>query len=690
MSADQVDLFNFESGDEPASETPAPSKDGANGSTVRKTPGGWKVDGALRRMIDSNFLQYASYVIKDRAIPDLEDGLKPVQRRILFSIHENDDGKFTKVANIVGHAMQYHPHGDASIADALVNLTNKAYLIEGQGNFGNIYTGDPAAASRYIECRLTPMAREELFNDDLTPFVPNYDGRRKEPVTLPSKLPMLLMLGADGIAVGLSTKILPHNFIELIEAQIAILQKKPFKIYPDFRTGGTMDISEYEKGNGRVKVRAVIEKKDDTTLVIRELPFGTTTDNLIASIEDATRKKKIQIRSIQDYTAEKVEIEVQLSQGQSTTKAMAALYAFTQCEQSISPRLVVIHENRPREMDVDQVLRFNTERVVQILKAELELERARLIEDIHRKTLVQIFVENRIYKDIEECETLDAVRTAVKDGVNTFRKLLERDVTPDDVDMLLAIPIKRISRFDINRNQKEIGDIRDRLTDIEKHLKRLTAYAIQYLKRMLKTYGGEDQKRKTKLTTFKAVEVRELTSTELSIQYDTDKGFLGHAVRGDEVLKCSSLDKLLVVWKDGRYRMMPPPDKLFVDKDMLYCALFDRDKEFTLVYTHHQVTFMKRFTFGGAIQNKEYRCAPDPSDILMFQVGTVGTLFVKYKKEKRQRIHQQLFEPSTIPLKGVKARGAQMTMKRISYLGTTRPRSWEDDETQPVGAMLDF
>jgi topoisomerase-4 subunit A len=690
MSKDQQrDLFD--PGDKTDSSPAASSDSTGDSNGVKAVKGsGWKADGPLRRMIDSNFLKYASYVIKDRAIPDLEDGLKPVQRRILFSLQENDDGKFTKVANIVGHSMQYHPHGDASIADALVALTNKRYLIEGQGNFGNIYTGDPAAASRYIECRLTPMSRNELFNSDLTNFVPNYDGRRKEPVTLPTKLPLLLMLGADGIAVGLSTKIMPHNFVELVEAQIAILQKKPFKVFPDFQTGGSLDVSEYEKGNGKIKVRGIIEKKDDTTLVIRELPFGTTTDHLISSIEDAARKKKILIKSIQDYTAESVEIEVKLTPGQSTAKAISSLYAFTHCEQSISPRLVVIHEGRPREMDVDDVLRFNTKRLVQILKAELELEKSKLLEEIHRKTLVQIFVENRIYKDIEECDTLERVRKAVLDGVNKFRNKLERDVTPEDVEMLLGIPIKRISRFDINRNQKEIGDIRDRLKDIEKHLKRLTAYAVSYLKRMLKTYGGEDAKRRTKITTFKAVEVRELTSTELSVQYDAEKGFLGHSVKGEERLKCSSLDKIIMVWKDGRYRMLPPPDKLFVDKDLIYCGLYDRKKEFTTVYTNNQTTYMKRFTFGGAIQNKEYRLAPDPSTVLFFQDGPVDALYVKYRKEKRQRIHQQAFDTSKLLVKGAKARGAQMTMKRISSIHTSKPKGWTEDAGQPAGALLDF
>lgn len=649
----------------------------------------WKVDGPLRRLINFNFLQYASYVIKDRAIPDLVDGLKPVQRRILYSLHENDDGKFTKVANIVGFSMQYHPHGDASIADALVTLTNKGFLIEGQGNFGNIHTGDPAAASRYIECRLTPLARNEIFNDDLTPFVPSYDGRRKEPVTLPAKLPLLLMLGAEGIAVGLSTRILPHNFRELIEAQIAILQKKPFEIHPDFPTGGFMDVSEYDKGNGRIKIRAAIEINAKNALIVRDLPYGVTTDNLIGSIEDAARKKKIQIRSIQDYTGEKVEIEIKLAPGQDPEDARKALYAFTHAEQSISGRVIVIHNSRPAEMDVDSVLRFNTDQLVRILKAELELEREKLLEEIQRKTLVQIFVENRIYKDIEEQETLEAVRNAVLEGVNQFRNLLERDVTGEDVEMLLSIPIKRISRFDINRNQKEIGEIRDRLEKIGKHLKRLTAYAVSYLKKILKNYV-DDHPRRTRIQTFEEVEVRELTSTECSIQYDEEKGFLGTDVKGDERLVCSSLDKILLVWKDGRYRMTSPPDKLFVDSNLLYVAAYDREKEYTVIYTHHQATYMKRFTFGGSRMNRDYQMAQDPSEVLLFEEGNPGTVYVKYRKRKNQRINEQAFDLSQIPVKSSKARGSQMTMKTIRSISSTKPRNWDDSNDQPPGAMLDF
>src|SRR5215468_1590025 len=387
----------------------------------------------LRDLIDENFIQYASYVIRDRAIPQLEDGLKPVQRRILHALYEKDDGRFNKVANIVGHAMQYHPHGDASIEEALVNLTNKSYLIEGQGNFGNIFTGDPAAASRYIECRLTALAREELFNDEITELVPSYDGRRDEPVSLPCKLPLLLMLGTEGIAVGMSSRILPHNFPELLQAQIAILKKEPFKCLPDFQTGGLMAAREYKDGTGQIKVRAKIKIKDDSTVAIKEIPPTTTTDSLMGSIEDASRKGKIKVKSVNDFTAEEVEIEVKAPNGVSAEQLVDALYAFTDCEVTIASRIVVIRNNRPVEMTVSEVLRENTSQLVEILKRELQLRESRLQDELHFRTLERIFIEERLYKKIEQCKTNEAILAAVQEGFKPFRKQMIRELTPADV-----------------------------------------------------------------------------------------------------------------------------------------------------------------------------------------------------------------------------------------------------------------
>lgn len=646
-------------------------------------------DEPLVRLMDDNFLQYAAYVIRDRAIPDIEDGLKPVQRRILYSLHENDDGKFIKVANIAGYCMQYHPHGNVSIEDALVSLANKRYLIEGQGNFGNIYTGDPAAASRYIECRLTDLARNQLFNEKLTRFVPSYDGKRKEPVTLPAKLPLLLMLGAEGIAVGLSMKVLPHNFPELLQAQIAILRKRTFEVIPDFQQGGSVDVSEYQRGNGKVRIRALIEPHPDrAALVVREIPFGTTTDALIASIEDAARKKKIKIRSISDYTAEQVEIEIVLAPGEDADKAVQALYAFTDCEVSVSVRAIVIQENRPVETDVEGILRYNTRRLVAILKRELELEQKRLEDELHFKTLAQLFIEHRIYKRIEECETYRAVQDAVLDGMNAFREHLRRDVTLTDVERLLAIPIKRISRFDIHKNRQEIGDILAALDDVQRWLSDVTGYAVDYLKKLLK--GAQKEfPRRTRVEAFEQVARRELVRDEFRIGWDRDKGYVGTEAPGEALFTCSSYDKVLLVWEDGRYKVTPPPDKLFVDQDLIHCAKYDRDREYLAVYTHEQVTYMKRFTLGGAIMNKDYRLAPEGARMLLLTDQQPPEIYVKYKPAKRQKINRQVFRPEQVAVKSAKSRGIQITVKRVASVSATKPSGWDRGKKTPRGVPIE-
>lgn len=687
MSKDELDLFSEdELLDDGLPEEEDPGVDGKMHVPLDSE------HGPLRELVDFNFMQYASYVICERAIPNIEDGLKPVQRRIMHALREKDDGRFIKVANVVGHTMQYHPHGDASINDALVSLTNRGgYLIEGQGNFGNIYTGDRAAAGRYIECRLTPLAREQLFNKELTRYIPSYDGRNKEPVTLPSKLPLLLMLGADGIAVGLSTAILTYNFIELLEAQIEILREKKRTPYfadplPDFQLGGVMDVSDYENGAGRVKVRAkIIERKG--RLVITELPFGQTTEKLTASIEDAVKKKKVSVRAINDYTAEKVEIELVLSQGAKTAKVEKELYAFTNCEVSASSRIIVIRENRPTEMSVDEILHFNTCQLVTVLEGELNLRRDKLLDAFHTKTLVQIFVENRIYKDIEQCKTYEAVRKAVFDGLKPFKKKLRRPVSEEDVDMLLAIKIKRISLFDMNKNKEDLEKILEELAEVEKNLTGLNGYAIRYLKALIKKYKA-DYPRRTKISTFKEIEVRELTSSELDIQHNEETQYIGSSVKGESILKCSSLDKLVVVWDDGRYQVMPPPEKLFVDGNLLLCDRFDRDREMTCVYTHQKATYIKRFTFGGTIMNRDYRLAPEKAKILLLQEGCPEEIYVRYRPAKGQRIHQQFFKLESLSVRGAKTKGNRLTTKSVQYIDTKPGRWWRTDEETPPGVLI--
>jgi len=648
--------------------------------------------GPLTDLIDFNFLQYASYVICERAIPNVADGLKPVQRRILHALKEKDDGRFIKVANVVGHTMQYHPHGDASIGDALVTLTNKEYLIEGQGNFGNIFTGDRAAASRYIECRLTELARNELFNKDLTDFIPSYDGRNREPVTLPSKLPLLLMLGADGIAVGLSTSILPHNFIELLEAEIEIIQEKKkapaqINVLPDFRTGGVMDVSEYDKGFGKVKVRAHIEKQGSNKLLIKELPCIQTTESVISSIEEAVRKKKVPVRSISDFTAEKVEIEITLSPGANQDKAIKALYAFTKCETSASSRIIVICNKRPVEMNTEQLLRENVGQLLDVLRRELALKKHNLLEAFHNKTLIQIFVENRIYKQIEECKTYEAVIKAVLNGLKPFRSKLKRTVTRDDVEMLLGVRIKRISRFDIERNRKDIEAILKELAEVEKNLKNLKSYAVDYLKALVIKYK-ETYPRRTRVDTFKALDVRKLTSNELTINFDPEKGFIGHSVKGEPMLACSSLDKLLIVKNDGTFAVMPPPATYYIDDGLVWCGIYQRDLVFTAAYTEWGVTYIKRFEIGGVIMNRDYDYIPKKAQLQLCRFGTPESIYVKYKPAKGLRIHQQEFKPGQVLIRGVKAKGKQMTSKIIDRIDTMTGRWWDKKLRSPKGVLM--
>jgi topoisomerase IV subunit A len=638
-----------------------------------------RIELPLHRRVNTNFLEYASYVIRDRAIPHLFDGLKPVQRRILWALHRTDDGRFTKVANVVGDTMKFHPHGDASIGDALVVLTNKRYLIEGQGNFGNIFTGDPAAAPRYIECRLTELARTEIFNDEITEFVPSYDGRNKEPVALPCKLPLTLMLGAEGIAVGLSARILPHNFPELLEAQIAILKKQPFKCLPDFATGGQMDARDYQDGKGSVKVRAKLKVKDESTVVIKEIPPSTTTDSLITSIEDAARKGKLKVKSVNDFTSEEVEIEIKCPPGVDAEKLVDALYAFTDCEVSIVSRIVVIRDNRPVELTVSEVLRANTEQLVELLKRELELKQKKLEDELHFRTLERIFIEERIYKRIENCKTNEAVVEAVYSGFKPFRKQMYRELTDPDVEKLLAVRIRRISLFDINKHREETDQVKADLEETRKSLKNLTKYAISHLESLLAKYGPQFPRLTTKSARHEEVDAKAVAFKAFKVAYDRESGYVGYKVNGEEFkLECTKFDKVLLVFKDGTYKVIELPEKMFVGPELFFCGLPERDRVFTCAYTNRQASYLKRFKFGGTILNKAYSCIGEKSRILFFAPDTPKILYIRYKPAPHQKINQQTCDPKDIEIKGPKTRGRQISIKDISSVTAEPTRGWDE------------
>ncbi len=659
------------------SSTPESPKGDPGGGSAAPT-GHHRPAHPLHQRMDRSFLEYASYVIRDRAIPNLVDGLKPVQRRILWVLHRIDDGKLHKVASIAGDAMKFHPHGDASIEDALVVLANKKFLIEGQGNFGNLHTGDPPAASRYIEARLTELARTELFNDDLTEFVPTYDGRNQEPVVLPSKLPLLLMLGTEGIAVGLSARILPHNFIELLEAQIAILEGRPFKIVPDFPTGGLMDAKDYADGKGSVRVRARMRIKDDDTVMITEVPYGTTTDSLIASIEDAARKGKLKVRAIQDYTSERVEIAIDVPKGVDARQLVDALYAFTQCEQSITSRIIVIRDNRPVEMTVSEVLRANTDQLVILVRRELEIQRDRLDRELHHKTLVQLFIENRIYKRIENARTAEAVLREVHEGFNPLRRQLLKELTDEDVEMLLRVPIRRISLFDLRQHQDEIAAVKAELAQTRKHLKNVVAFVIARLQRLIKKHAGAHP-RLTRSGRFDEVEARDVAFKSFKVTYDRNGGYVGYKASGDEfTLMCSKFDKVLLIFRDGRYKVIELPDKLFVGQDLIYCGTPERDRVFTLAYTTREATWIKRFSLGGTILDKEYQLCPEPkSRILFLEADTPEKVYIRYKPAPYQRVSQQIARPGDLGVRNARARGNQVSIKDVASIGSKPPRNWD-------------
>ncbi len=566
-------------------------------------------------MYSDYFLDYASYVILERAVPHLGDGLKPVQRRILHSLKEKDDGRYNKVANVVGHTMQYHPHGDAAIGDAFIGLGQKELMIDTQGNWGNTLTGDRAAAPRYIEARLTPFAKEVSFNPKTTNWTVSYDGRNKEPVTLPMKFPLLLAQGVEGIAVGLACKILPHNFNELIDASICHLRKQPFELYPDFSTGGLADVSNYKDGlrGGKVRVRARIEIEKGRVLRIHDVPFGVTTTSLQDSIVSANERGKIKVMRVDDLTAERADIQITLPAGSDMESARDALYAFTDCEVSISPNACVIMDGKPHFIGVSEILRRCTDLTKGLLQLELEIELGELHDKWHFSSLEKIFIENRIYRDIEECETWESVLEAIDAGLEPHKHLLRREVTPHDLERLTEIRIKRISKYNKFKADEELNRLEKAIEQVEKNLRNLTRYTIRYYENLKKTYGG-DKERMTELTTFEKVDRSQVALATEMLYLSAKEGFAGYATslkkEGKEIERCSRLDDMLWISTGGKLTVDKVGEKVFVGKNPQHLALFRKDepKYYCVIYRDglDGYCYAKRFQVGGITRGKEY------------------------------------------------------------------------------------
>lgn len=624
----------------------------------------------LKDQFKDNYLRYASYVILDRAIPHIVDGLKPVQRRILWTLFQMDDGKLHKVANVAGQTMALHPHGDAPIIDALVNLANKGFLLDRQGNFGNPHTGDPAAAARYIETRLTPLAKHTLFNPDLTPFSPSYDGRAQEPIVLPCKIPLLLMQGAEGIAVGMATRILPHNFAELLQAQIDLLEGKKIKLVPDFPSGGIMDAREYADGRGKVRLRAKIDIVDDKTLVIRQICYGTTTESVIRTIDEAAKKGKLKIEAIFDYTADKIEIEIKLPRGQHAETAIDALYAFTDCEVVLNSQMIVIREESPWEGSVKEILQDHVERLQKYLEQELEIEKREILEKIFHKTLEQLFIEHRLYKSIEEIITYAAIHETIAKSLHPFHKQLLRIPTDKDRESLLSIPIRRISRFDIAKNQEEIAHAEKRLKEVERDLKTIQKVTIHYLTTLLEKYGKLFPRR-TRVRTLEELDKRAMSETQLVVGYDPETGFLGTKISGPHVIECSNLDKLLILLKDGSYKVIAIPEKLYV-LPIAWMGPADKTTSLQVIYCDAQTKYphIKRFIIKQFILDKEYRYLENAHELKFIssdsKVRVHVHLIVRGKKKT------MLVACAEFAVKGVTAKGVRLANQQMQSVTTVK------------------
>jgi topoisomerase-4 subunit A len=653
----------------------------------------------LSGMYENWFLDYASYVILERAVPDIKDGLKPVQRRILHAMKNLDDGRFNKVANIIGHTMQYHPHGDASIGEALVQLGQKDLLIETQGNWGNIFTGDSSAAPRYIEARLSKFANEVVFNSKTTAWKSSYDGRNKEPVTLPVKFPLLLAQGVEGIAVGLASKILPHNFNELLDASVNILRNESFELYPDFPTGGSADVSKYNDGvrGGKIRVRARISQLDKKILTITEIPFGTTTTSLIDTIVAANDKGKIKIKKIDDNTAENVEILIHLAPNVSPDQTIDALYAFTDCEISISPNCCVIDNGKPRFTDVGEILKASVENTVMLLKSELEIRREELLEQWHFSTLEKIFIEKRIYRKIEECETWEEVIGTIDNGLKPYRKRFHRDITEEDILKLTEIKIKRISKFNSFKADETIKGIESEIGEVNNHLDHLIDYAINYFRQIKKKYSA-GRERKTELRNFDVIEASRVAAATQKLYVNRTEGFAGTSLRKDEyICDCSDIDDIIFFREDGTFMITKVAAKTFIGHDILYVNVFQKNDDRTIYNVVFRdgkkgISRVKRFAATGMMRDKEYTLTKgtENSKILYFSANPNGEaevvkIFLKPKPKLRKLTFEYDF--SQLEIKGRGSQGNILTkhgiksiVKREEGVSTLGARDiWFDD-----------
>lgn len=631
----------------------------------------------LSGMYKEWFLDYASYVILERAVPYINDGLKPVQRRILHAMKRLDDGRYNKVANIIGHTMQFHPHGDASIGDALVQLGQKDLLIDTQGNWGNILTGDSAAAPRYIEARLSKFALDVVFNPKTTEWKKSYDGRNNEPITLPMKFPLLLAQGVEGIAVGLASKVLPHNFNELLEACISYLKGKKFELYPDFPTGGMIDVVRYNDGlrGGNIKVRAKIEKVDNKTLVIKELPFGKTTDSLIDSILKANDKGKIKIKKIDDNTSGEVEILIHLGSGVSIDQTMDALYAFTDCENSLSPNACVIMEDKPHFLPVSTILKHSADATKQLLQLELEIRKSELQEEWHMLSLERIFIEKRIYRDIEECETWEAVVQTIDKGLKPYTQKLLRPVTEEDILKLTEIRIKKISKYDIDKVANRIQAIEDEIQEVQTHIENIVPFTIRYFQGIKKKYGA-GKERKTEIRSFENIVATRVVIANAKLYIDRKEGFIGTSLKKGELLfECSDIDDVIIFRRDGTYFVTKVTDKLFIGKDPLYVGLFKKNDDRTIYNIAYRdgkggTTYTKRFSVSSITRDREYNLTQGNKDstVVYFTANPNGEAeVIRIVLKPQQRLRNQSFDYdfSTLAIKNRSAKGNILTKHTI-------------------------